>query len=275
MSDGAMIDMPGVFDALQTVRANKPLVQNITNFVAMASSANLLLALGASPAMVHSSQEAAEFTGLADALVINIGTLSPTWVDSMKQAAVRAVELNKPFILDPVAAGATAYRGDVAKGLLALRPTIVRGNASEIISLTGVSGSAGKGVDSTAASNEALAAAQTLANESGAVVAVTGAIDYVTDGERTVSIAGGHALMPLSTALGCGLTACTAAFATVRPPFEATVAALAVYAAAGAIAGQRCAETGPGYLPAEMCNALYQLDLTQLEAHATIGDQTS
>lgn len=270
MSDRPTFQIEAVFSALQDVRAKNPLVQNITNFVAMTSSANLLLALGASPAMVHSSEEAAEFAGLADALVINIGTLSPAWVDAMKQAAVRMKDLGKPFILDPVAAGATEYRTKTARDILALEPAVIRGNASEIISLAGFEGAAGKGVDSTAAASEAVAAAKTLAEISGAVVAITGEIDYVTDGKRTVSICGGHLLMPLSTALGCGLTACTAAFAAVRSPFEAAVAGLAAYAAAGAIAGQACADAGPGYLPAEMCNALYRLDLEQLETHVRI-----
>ncbi len=249
------------------VRAKRPLVQNITNYVAMTISANVLLALGASPAMVHSIEEVGEFAAFTDALVINIGTLQPAWIASMQLAASTARDAGKPWVLDPVACGATTLRTRAATDLLALKPTIIRGNAGEILALAGASGAASKGVDSLAGSGAAIDAGKALARSSGAVVAITGVTDYVTDGHDVVAVAGGHALMPLSTAIGCALTATVAAFATVASPFEAAVAALSAYAAAGSLAGERC-PNGPGHFPAELCDALHGLDV------ATIGDRS-
>ncbi|MBZ8135292.1 hydroxyethylthiazole kinase [Afifella sp. IM 167] len=256
------------FEALAELRSRKPLVQNITNFVAMTVSANALLALGASPAMVHAEEEADDFAGIADALVTNIGTLSPAWVRAMQDAASVIKDAGKPWVLDPVATGATSFRTRAAEDLLRRGPTIVRANASEVMALAGSAG-AGKGVDSTQGSDAALAAAKALAGKAGCVVAVTGESDYATDGKTVYAITGGHHLMPLSTALGCALSACVAAFSACRPPLEAAVAGLAVYGAAGAIAGERCPR-GPGHLPAELCDALYGLDAEALSAHSTI-----
>jgi len=186
----------------------------------------------------------------------------------MKLAAAIYRAAGKPVVFDPVAVGATRLCNAAAADLVAMGPTVIRGNASEIMALSGVAGVASKGVDSSASSNAALDSAVALARKSGAVVAVTGEIDYVTDGVRTIAIDGGHALMPLSTALGCALTGLVGAFVAVAPVFEGTVAALATYAAAGAIAGKRV--KGPGFLPQELCDALYTLDLAGLEANAAI-----
>ncbi len=258
-----------IFSALEDLRARRPLVHNITNYVAMTVSANVLLALGASPAMVHALEEAEDFTAISDALVINIGTLSPAWVDAMRAAAKRARSLGKPWVLDPVGCGATRYRTEVAGELAAMGPAIIRGNASEILSLAGQVEATGKGVDSTARAEDATTAAAALAHRTAAVIAVTGATDYVTDSERSVAIQTGHALMPLSTALGCALSAVAAAFAAVRPPNEAAVAALAVFGAAGAAAAERC--RGPGHLPAEICDALHCMDRDILARHARLA----
>ncbi len=255
-------------DALEAMRAARPLVQNITNYVAMTISANVLLAVGASPAMVHAPDESADFAAISSSLVINIGTLSESWVDGMRRAVLQMNDDRKPWVLDPVGCGATPYRTAVAAELARLSPAIIRGNGSEILSLAGASGAGGKGADSTASSADAVDAAKALARETGAVVAITGATDFVTDGTIVVAIEGGHALMPLSTALGCALSATVAAFAAVRPPLEAAVAALAVYGAAGAIAASSLA--GPGLLPAALCDALYALDAASLAANATV-----
>jgi hydroxyethylthiazole kinase len=222
-----------IVDMLERLRARRPLVHNITNYVAMTVSANVLLALGASPAMVHAVEEVEDFVAISDALVINIGTLSPPWVDAMRRAAVAANAARKPWVLDPVGCGATPYRTTTAAELTAFRPAIIRANASEIMSLAGATASGPKGVDSIAGSDEALEAARMLARRTGSVVAVTGAIDYATDGELDIRIEAGHPMMPLSTALGCSLSAVTAAFAALAQPIEAAVAALAVFGAAG------------------------------------------
>lgn len=260
--------------ALAALRARRPLVHNITNYVAMTISANVLLSLGASPAMVHAGEEVEEFAGIADALVINIGTLSGPWIDAMLRAAAAANRHGKPWLLDPVAAGATRLRSETALALLHLKPAIVRGNAGEIMALAGLAGAASaasaeasRGVDSLAGSDAAVAAAVALARQAGTVVALTGETDYATDGTRLIAITGGHPLMPLSTALGCALSAATGAFLAVAPPLEAAVAALAVYSAAGAVAGARC-PGGAGHLPAELCDALLAMDEATLAAHA-------
>src|SRR5579871_5777149 len=194
------IDLADAAAAVNELRARRPLVHNITNYVAMTISANVLLALGASPAMVHAVEEVEDFVSISSALVINIGTLSPRWVEAMRLAAAKAVALGKPWVLDPVGCGATPYRTSVAAELAALRPAIIRGNASEIMSLAGAAGAGGKGVDSTMSSDAALAAATGLARKTGSVVAITGETDYATDGNAVISVNGGDALMPLSTA---------------------------------------------------------------------------
>jgi hydroxyethylthiazole kinase len=256
-----------VYAALEDLRARRPLVHNITNYVAMTISANVLLALGASPAMVHAVEEVEDFLAISDALCVNIGTLSPPWVEAMHLAVARANTLGKPWVLDPVGCGATPYRTKAAADLATLKPTIIRGNASEILSLAGQTG-AGKGVDSTASTDDAVGAAAALAQRTGSVVAVTGAVDYVCDGATQVEIHAGHELMPLSTALGCSLSAVTAAFAAVRPPREAAIAALAVFGAAGSAAAQDA--RGPGHLPADICDALHSMDRATLARFATL-----
>ena len=197
--------MPKPSALLARLRETAPLVQCITNYVAMNVAANVLLAAGASPAMVHAEEEAGEFAGLAGALTINIGTLSPAWIGGMKAAATGAAAAGRPWVLDPVAHFATALRRHSVAELLDLRPAIVRGNASEIIALAGGQGS-GRGVDSGDPVELAEEAARRLAAARGAVVAVTGPVDFVTDGRRALRIHGGSPLMPRVTALGCSLT---------------------------------------------------------------------
>ena len=253
---------------LARVRETRPLVHNITNHVAMNSMANVLLALGASPAMVHAREEAAEFTALAGALTINIGTLSPHWVEAMEAAALAAGETGRPWVLDPVAVGATRYRRETGARLLALSPDVIRGNASEIIALAGGTGG-GRGVDSTDPAEAALEAARRLAGRTGGVVAVTGEVDLVTDGRRLAHVAGGHPLMPRVTTLGCALTGVVAAFvAGADDHFEATVAALAAYAVAGELAGE--VARGPGSFAVAFLDALYHLDHEALAERARL-----
>ena len=264
------IDAAAIASALRRVRANAPLVHNITNYVVMNNTANALLAAGASPAMVHAVEEVEEFVELAGALVVNIGTLSPAWVEAMHRAAARAHARKTPWVLDPVGVGATRYRTDTSAALLAHRPTVVRGNASEILVLAGVDGAAGKGVDSAHDAGDALAPARRLAMRTGGVVAVTGATDYVTDGARTVAIANGHPLMARVTGLGCTASALVGAFvAGAEDPFDATVAALAVLGIAGERAAARA--EGPGTLQLHLLDALHAMDEETLRAHARVS----
>lgn len=260
------MDNPG--QHLAKMRETAPLVQNITNFVAMNVMANVMLAAGASPAMVHAREEAAEFAGLAQALTVNIGTVSPHWAEAMLEAAAAAGQAGKPWVLDPVAVGATAYRRDVGARLVALNPAIIRGNASEILALGGAQAT-GKGADSADAVDSAQAAAEALARQTGGVVAVTGEVDFITDGRRAAQVANGHALMPRITALGCSLTGIVAAFAVDQDPFEATVAALAYFG----LAGERAAAMaqGPGSFQTAFLDALYALTPGDLSRDARIS----
>lgn len=252
---------------LDHMRRTAPLVQNITNYVAMNIMANVMLASGASPAMVHAREEAAEFAGLAQALTINIGTLSPAWADAMLDSAEAAHAQGTPWIFDPVAVGATGYRRDFGARLLNLAPTVIRGNASEIMALAGADAS-GKGADAADAVSQAQEAASALARRTGGVVAVTGPVDFVTDGTRNAEVANGHALMPRVTALGCSLTGIVGAFTVGQDPFEATLAALAYYG----LAGERAAEgvRGPGTFQGAFIDALYAMTPEDLSRDARI-----
>lgn len=240
------------------VRAQSPLVQYLTNFVSMDVAANVLNAVGASPAMVHDPHESGEFARLASAVGVNIGTPSPSWVEGMIEAARAAHEVGTPWVLDPVAVGATSYRREIVAQLLEHRPTVVRGNASEILAIA-TSQAGGRGVDSEAASADALEAARGLARELATVVVVTGVEDVVTDGARTAVVHGGHPWMPMVTALGCSATALVAACCAVEDDaVEAAVAAMVMLSVAGERAGARSA--GPGTFRVALLDELAALD---------------
>lgn len=257
-------------DLFDRMRQTSPLVQCITNYVAMNFAANVLLAAGASPAMVHAPEEAGEFAKLASALTINIGTISPYWLDGMREAAKAANESGKPWVLDPVAHFATTFRRNATDALLALHPTVIRGNASEIMALAGVA-SSGRGVDSGDTVQNAEASAAILAKQTGAIVAVTGAVDFVTDGQHAARIEGGSELMPKITAMGCALTGLVGAFTAAAPedPFMATVSALASFAVAGTQTAQQAA--GPGSFAWRFIDALAALDGAALRAQAKVA----
>lgn len=249
-----------IWALLVAVRQQRPLVHNITNLVAMNPVANALLALGASPAMVHSSDEVEDFVPNSQALAINLGTLYSAQAAASKLAAIKANAAGVPWILDPVGAGATPYRRKTARTLASLAPKVIRGNGSEILALAEqrVSGPNG-GVDTLHNSAAAKAAAQRLAVEKQTVVAVTGVVDYVTDGRQLTEIHNGHPLMARVTGLGCSATAVIGAFLAVEPDaFTATVAGLTVFGVAGEIAAEKSA--GPGSLQVALMDALYLLD---------------
>ena len=236
---------------LTALRAQRPLVQAITNYVSMDVAANALLAIGASPAMIHAPEEAEDFGAIANALVVNIGTLSTGLGRRHGGGGARSPErTGGPGSLDPVGVGATRFRDETTRRLLALKPTIVRGNASEIMACARIVGlhdeaAAPKGVDSAHGTEAARASAIALARRQDCVVAATGAVDLVTDGERVVEIANGSPLMSKVTALGCALSAIVAAFAAGAPDaFMATVAAIGVYGVAGEMAAETARRPG-------------------------------
>jgi hydroxyethylthiazole kinase len=226
-------------------------------------TANALLAVGASPAMIHAEEEVEEFVAIASALVVNIGTLSPAWVRAMELAATRASELGKPWVLDPVGAGATSYRTKTAASLSRLGPSVIRGNASEILALAGT-GAMARGVDSVHGSDSAAEVARSLASELGCVVAVTGATDYITDGERMLRVENGHPLMTRVTALGCTASALIGAFLAVnQDDVGAAAQALAILGLAGEIAATD--SPGPGSLRWRILDALHAMDEAALQ----------
>ena len=189
--------------ALTALRKKRPLVHNIANYVSMDVAANALLAIGASPAMVHASEEVAEFAALSDALVINIGTLSAPWVEAMRLAARAANAKPIPWVLDPVGAGATSFRNRTIGALLEERPAVIRGNASEILAVAGAAGAKPKGVDSANTPEEAAVVSDSLAERLNCTVVASGAIDLITDGSRRIRLGNGHPIMTKVTALGC------------------------------------------------------------------------
>ncbi|HQK99911.1 MAG TPA: hydroxyethylthiazole kinase [Smithellaceae bacterium] len=253
-----------VYELLAAVRAGAPLVHNITNYVVMNSTANALLAVGASPVMIHAEEEAADMAAIASALVINIGTISEPWARGMFKAFAAAEKHGVPVVIDPVGAGATPYRTRVIRDLIrAGKPAIIRGNASEILALTDDRLKT-KGVDSTAASDEALYAARRIAEERSCVVCVSGRTDYILDTNRTVAVDNGHALMTRVTGLGCTATALCGAFAALEKDFlKAAAAAMAVMGMAGEIAAEKAA--GPGSLQMHFLDALYALSKDDID----------
>jgi hydroxyethylthiazole kinase len=256
--------------SLQAIRQRAPLVHNITNFVAMEVVANCLLALGASPAMVQAEEEVEDFLSIANALVVNIGTLSSGQLAAMRRAGARAAALGRPWVLDPVGAGATPWRTRAAAGLIGLHPTVIRGNASEILALAGAAAGPTRGVDSSRGSDEAVDAAAHLARSSGAVVAVTGEIDRITDGEHWRKVSNGDARMTRVTALGCAASAVIGAFLTVEPdPLEAATQGLATFGLAGERAAARAA--GPGSLRWQIVDELALLEEATVRAGVKIA----
>ena len=258
-----------VAEGVERIRRESPLVHNVTNLVAMTLSANVLIAVGASPIMSAAPEEAGVLAGFSGALVVNIGTLTRDWIEGAHAAIAGARAAGRPWVLDPVGVGATPFRRETADALIAQRPRIIRGNASEIMTLAG-SGSGGKGVDSTTGSDAAAESAARLARDTGAVIAVTGAVDLVTDGSRTLTVANGHELLTRTTASGCALTALIGAWAAVLDdPLEATAGALAAYGVAAELAAARAAGCG-SFVPA-LLDALGALDGTTAARLARIA----
>lgn len=258
-----MIDRQLVTKDLMLIREKSPLVHNITNYVVMNNTANALLALGASPVMAHAVEEVEAMVQLTKmvggALVINIGTLSPRWIDAMQLAMQTAHSQDVPIVFDPVGAGATPYRTDTCKRLLqAVAPSIIRGNASEIMALTQANVQT-KGVDSAASTADAAAAADQLAKAFDCVVVVSGEVDVVTDGGQRLEIRQGHALMAKVTGMGCTASTVIGAFAAVQTnPLLASAHAMTVMGIAGEVAAAK--SPGPGSLQMHFLDVLYQMD---------------
>jgi len=256
---------------LEEVRKTSPLVHNITNYVVMNTTANALLAVGASPVMAHAVEEVEDMTSLARALVINIGTLSERWVEAMISSARKADELGIPVVLDPVGAGATSYRTETCHTLLdSCTPAVIRGNASEIMALaTGAAKT--KGVDSSDPSEAALEAAKRLNENTGSTVCISGAVDYIVDGDRVISVKNGHPMMACITGMGCTSSALCGAFVAVNSSFpDAAAEAMTVMGIAGEIAAERC--KGPSSMQIAFLDTLFCLSEDDITRRVNAGE---
>jgi hydroxyethylthiazole kinase len=256
-------------DALDRVRQTSPLVQCITNSVVVNFTANALLAVGASPAMVDIVGEAEPFATVASGLLINLGTPTPEQRAAMIEAQAGAASGHTPWVLDPVAIGSLPVRTPLSHRLRDLGPSLIRGNSSEIIALAGT-GSGGRGVDALDSVDAALPAARSLTEATGGIVAVSGPVDLVTDGSRVVRIANGDALLTRITGGGCALGAVMAAFLAVDDDhLAATVAAVTVYTVAAEMAAAQSA--GPGSFGVAFLDALASIDADDIAARASIS----
>jgi len=230
------------------VRNQHPLVHSITNLVVMNFNANVLLAMGAAPVMAHAHEEVADMAGMAQALVLNIGTLEPYWIESMQLALNVASQRGIKTVLDPVGAGATSYRNQSISAILSTAsPSVIRGNASEIMSVAG-SAVQTRGVDSSATVGDALQAGQALARQTGGAVCISGPVDEVVDATgRRASLANGHEWMTRITGVGCSATALVGAFCVVQPDaWRATVSAMAYLGVVGEVAAEQVIARGAG-----------------------------
>ncbi|MBF4461981.1 MULTISPECIES: hydroxyethylthiazole kinase [unclassified Rathayibacter] len=262
-------DAASVGRDLDALRAATPLVQCITNAVVTGFTANSLLALGASPAMCDLPGEAGVFANVASATLVNLGTPGAEQREGAREAVAAASRVGTPWVLDPVAVGPLPVRTALAVELLEARPAIIRGNASEIRALAGVGGG-GRGVDSVDTAEQALDAALALARRFGAVVAVSGAVDVITDGKQLVRVSGGHPLLTRVTGGGCALGAAMAAFvgSGEHDPLRAAVAASVVWGLAAERAAAQA--SGPGSFAVGLLDALASLDAADVAAGARI-----
>ena len=243
---------------LSALRNTKPLIHNITNFVVMNYTANALLAMGASPVMAHAEGEVEEMVSFAGALVLNIGTLTDYWIDSMIKAGKKANALGTPVVLDPVGSGATSLRTASAKRIIEeINIRVIRGNASEILSLRHTD-SKTKGVDAMHSVDEAADTGRILAEELDTTLAITGPVDLITDGKRVVRVSNGHPLMGYVTGTGCTASAAIGAFSAVdSDPLSATASALGFFGLAGEVAAEKA--NAPGSFMIALIDALYTI----------------
>lgn len=255
-------------DSVRRLREAKPLIHQITNYVVMNETANATLALGALPVMAHANEEVEEMAAIAGAVVLNIGTLSPHWVDAMIRAGKAANERGTPVVLDPVGAGATTYRTETAKRILdEVRVTVLRGNAGEVATLVGVDAEV-RGVESIGAGGDPADLARRAGKSLGLVASVTGPVDHVSDGERVIAVRNGHALLASITGTGCMSSAMTGCFLSVNAerPLEAAAEALVAFGVAGEDAAVDA--KGPGSFQVGLYDALAALDPATLDGRA-------
>ena len=244
---------------LALIRSKMPLVHNITNYVAMNPTANALLAIGASPVMAQAIEEVDQMVSISSSLVLNIGTVSVAWMESMIKAGQAAILKKIPIIFDPVGAGATDFRTIACNKIIdSCSPNIIRGNASEIAALNNDQSSI-NGVESTMSSDQVVDSAKALAIKTKSVVVVTGATDYITDGTTTNTVTFGSEMMTRVTGMGCVSSALIGAFTTINPSMIGSATnGMLLMGIAGQLAAQ--ASKGSGSLQVNFLDELYNFD---------------
>ncbi|AOZ93795.1 hydroxyethylthiazole kinase [Paenibacillus crassostreae] len=243
---------------LQKVRETNPLIHNITNNVVTNYTANGLLALGASPFMADAHEEVSDVAKLANALLLNMGTLNNNIVDSILMAGTSANKHNVPIVFDPVGAGATSYRTAIAQKVAKkIKLTVLRGNVAEVAHVIGESWSI-KGVDAGSGEGNIVQLAQKAAHQLGCIVVVTGADDVITDGQTTYLASNGHPILTTITGSGCLLGSVIAAFLAVseQHSIEAVTEAVSFYGVVAEIANEMVEAKGPGSFQIEFLNQL-------------------
>lgn len=248
------------------IQETSPLIHNMTNVVVTNFTANGLYALGASPVMAYAEEEVEEMASIAQALILNIGTLTKQEIDAMLIAGKSANKKGVPIIFDPVGVGATSFRTESARRLLEeLDISVIRGNAGEIANLTGQAVEM-RGVDSTAKMDDSLETAQEVAKTWNTIVALTGAKDIITDGTKVYSINNGHPLLTKITGAGCLLSSVVGAFAAVDEDnlLEAVASAVAFYGISAQVAASKDINMGPGHFQMHFLDSLHQVTPSQI-----------
>jgi hydroxyethylthiazole kinase len=263
--------LQAVSQTLDQVKAKKPLIHQLTNFVTVNDCANVTLALGASPVMTSDPAEVEEMVSFASALVLNIGTLNGQLVESMILAGRKAAAIGVPVIFDPVGVGATALRSAAAERIIREIPlAVIRGNMSEIKTLAGINEGI-RGVDSTAGQEQGEAVAQRLSKRLGCVVAITGPVDIIAQGDEVCRIENGHPLLASVTGTGCMSTALTGCCCGVANPFIGAIAGIAVMGVAGEIAQQSLKENeGLGTFRVRLIDAIGNMTTHIIRKYAKI-----
>lgn len=269
-----------VVNLLKNLKEKKPLVHNITNYVTVNDCANILLAIGASPIMADDFREAADITSISSALVINIGTLNERTIESMIASGKKANELNIPVVFDPVGAGASAFRNETTKRILdEVKVDVLRGNMSEIKFIAGLD-SKTKGVDASesdikSGNEEGISAAEDLARKFKCVVAITGACDILSDGERTAVLENGTKMLSKVTGTGCMTTALVGAFLgaceSSHEYFTAAVSGILSMSICGEIAEKKAGSIGIGSFHVAIMDAISNLGEEEILSMAKVN----
>ena len=271
-----MIYTENVSKLISEVREKSPLIHNITNYVTVNDCANVVLAIGASPIMADDIMEAESITSISSALVINIGTLNERTIKSMLASGSKANECNIPVVFDPVGAGASSFRNDTTKQILNnVKVDIIRGNLSELSYIAGIS-STTKGVDASDEDlkNDSVHVAKSVATKYKCIVAITGAIDVITDGEKVVKISNGHKLLSRVTGTGCMTSALVGSFAGVTTNyFDACVAGVLSMCLAGEIAYKVAGNIGTGSFHIAIIDALSRINSNDIKELANINEE--